>query len=108
MSPEEFDMDPSKGSREKRRNRGLGVNYELTEHAREGLQNRPNIRIEWIERILGCPELIEPDRMDPDLEHRLGRIEEYGGRVLRVIVRKNTTPLRLITFYFDRAMRSRL
>ncbi len=60
MSPEEFDMDPSKGSREKRHNRGFGVNYELTEHAREGLQNRPNIRIEWIERILGCPELIEP------------------------------------------------
>ena len=86
----------------------FGVDYELTQHARENLQIRPNIQMAWIERILRSPELIEPDRVDPDLEHRLGRIEEYGGRVLRVIIRTNTTPLRLITFYFDRAMRNRL
>lgn len=84
------------------------MDYELTQHARENLQIRPNIQIAWIERILSSPELVEPDRVDPDLEHRLGRIKEYGGRVLRVIIRTNTTPLRLITFYFDRAMRNRL
>ena len=86
----------------------FGVDYELTQHARESLQIRPNIQMAWIERILRSPKLIEPDRVDPDLEHRLGRIKEYGGRVLRVIIRTNTTPLRLITFYFDRAMRNRL
>lgn len=84
------------------------MDYELTQHARESLRIRPNIQIAWIERVLSSPELIVPDRVDPDLEHRLGRIEEYGGRVLRVIIRTNTMPLRLITFYFDRTMRNRL
>ena len=84
---------------------GAGMNYELTEHARESLRKRPNIRMEWIERVLRQPDLVEPDRTDPELEHRLGRIQESEGRVLRVIVRKNTTPMRLITFYFDRKMR---
>lgn len=48
------------------------------------------------------------DSVDAELEHRLGRIQEYDGRVLRVIVKKDTTPLRIITFYFDRTMRRRL
>jgi hypothetical protein len=37
------------------------------------------------------------DPVDPVLEHRLGCIDEYGGRVLRVIVNSNVDPLRVIT-----------
>lgn len=82
--------------------------YRLTEHARESLRKRPSIRVEWVERVLQQPERVEPDRVDPDLEHRLGRIQDADGRVLRVIVKKGTNPLRIITVYFDRKMRRQL
>ncbi|MCP9471974.1 MAG: DUF4258 domain-containing protein [Nitrospira sp.] len=82
--------------------------YELSEHARESWRKRPVIRMEWIEEVLRQPQLVEKDSVDAELEHRLGRIQEYDGRVLRVIVKKNTTPLRIITFYFDRKMRRQL
>lgn len=55
--------------------------------------------------MLQQPERVEPDTVDAELEHRLGRIPEYGGRVLRVIVKKTTDPLRIVTCYFDRKMR---
>jgi hypothetical protein len=73
---------------------------ELTEHARESLRTRPVIRMEW--------GRTDSDAVDVTLEHRLGRIVEYDERVLRVIVKKDTNPLRIITFYFDRRMRRRL
>jgi hypothetical protein len=82
--------------------------YDLTDHARESLRKRPIIRPEWIERVLQQPERVEPDGVDAELEHRLGRIPEYDGRVLRVIIKKATNPLRVITCYFDRRMRGRL
>jgi len=82
--------------------------YELTEHARESLRTRPVIRMEWVERVLRQPQRVEADAVDEKLEHRLGRIVEYDERVLRVIVKKDTNPLRIITFYFDRRMRRRL
>ncbi len=50
--------------------------------------------MEWIERVLAEPEHVEPDHFDLELEHRLSRIQEYEGRVLRVIVRKQTNPIR--------------
>jgi hypothetical protein len=77
------------------------MDYQLTEHARESLRKRPSIRVEWVERV-------EPDRTDPELEHRIGRIQESEGRVLRVIVKKPSNPIRVITCYFDRKMRRQL
>jgi hypothetical protein len=84
------------------------MKYELTEHARESLRKRSVIRMEWLERALAQPRKVELDTIDPELEHRLVRIDEYGGRVLRVIVNKVRNPIRVITVYFDRAMRNRL
>lgn len=84
------------------------MNYELTEHARESLRKRSNIRVAWMEQVIQYPDIVEPDRIDQDLEHRLGRIPENQGRVLRVIIRKNTTPVRVITVYFDRKMRRKI
>jgi hypothetical protein len=84
------------------------MDYQLTEHARESLRKRPSIRIEWVERVLLQPERVEPDRTDPELEHRMRRIPESGERVLRVIVKKTSKPMRVITCYFDRKMRRQL
>lgn len=82
--------------------------YDLTDHARESLRKRPTILLEWVERVLQLPERVESDSVDAELEHRLGRIPEYDGRVLRVIVKKATNPLRVVTCYFDRKMRRQL
>ena len=84
------------------------MTYDLTDHARESLRTRPTISLEWVERVLQQPERVEPDTVDAELKHRLGRIPEYDGRVLRVTVKKATDPLRVITCYFDRKMRRQL
>ena len=84
------------------------MDYELTTHASESLRKRSSIRLEWLERVLAAPQLVERDTLDPELEHRLARIDEHGGRVLRVIVRPGTVPVRVVTVYFDRKMRGRL
>ena len=82
--------------------------YDLTEHARESLRKHPTIRMEWIERVLAEPERVEPDCFDLELEHRLRSILEFEDRVLRVIVKKQTNPIRVITCYFDPKMRGKL
>ncbi len=79
------------------------MNYILTQHARDVLQER-EIALEWLERVLLTPERIEPDRADGSLEHRLGRIPEFGNRVLRVVV-ATAEPFRIVTVYFDRTMK---
>jgi hypothetical protein len=84
------------------------MNYELTDHARESLRKRRAIRREWIESVLANPSLVEPDRIDPALEHRLARIDEFGARVLRVVVNPSHTPMRVVTVYFDRRMKGKL
>ncbi len=61
------------------------MDYVLTEHARDMLEKR-RIQTAWLEQALTAPELAEADPVDPDLEHRLARIPDFGGRVLRVIV----------------------
>ena len=83
------------------------MRYELTAHAKMVLAER-GIPIEWMERVLDHPERAEPDSADEELEHRLGRIQEYDNRVLRVIIKVVAEPAQIITAYFDRAMRNRL
>jgi hypothetical protein len=61
-----------------------------------------------LEFVLANPQRVEPDRVDPELEHRLARISEYGDRVLRVIVNPMKLPLLVVTVYFDRKLRDRL
>jgi hypothetical protein len=55
-----------------------------------------------MERALTMPEAAEADPVDPDLEHRLARIPEFGNRVLRVIVNGKKTPPHVVTVFFDR------
>ena len=80
---------------------------ELTKHA-ELVIARRQIALSWVETVLSNPAAVEPDPVDPQLEHRLCRIPERDNRVLRVIVNKGTSPVRVVTAYFDRKMRSRL
>lgn len=79
----------------------------LTKHARDMLAVR-EISMEWVLRVLEHPAVVEPDGEDIELEHRMGRIKENGDRVLRVIIKKNTLPVRVITAFFDRSMRGKL
>jgi hypothetical protein len=80
------------------------VDYELTAHARLSLLTR-DIATEWLEQVLEAPERTEPDPVDADLEHRMERIKAHEGRWLRVIVKKQSSPVRVITMYFDRKLR---
>jgi hypothetical protein len=51
---------------------------------------------------LTAPELTEADPVDPDLEHRLARIRDFGDRVLRAIVNFKKAPPHVVTAFFDR------
>ncbi len=82
------------------------MNYILTRHANKVLLER-EIPIEYMEQVLCNPEWIEPDKEDFELEHRLGKILEYGNRVLRVVIDRNVEPVHIITVYFDRRMRKK-
>jgi hypothetical protein len=64
--------------------------------------------LEWVERVLSAPKKLETDPSDPALNHALGAIPEYGGRVLRVVYNKDTKPWKVITAFFDRAERGKL
>jgi uncharacterized protein DUF4258 len=77
------------------------MKYVLSEHARGAIAKR-GILLEWLEEALVSPEYSEPDRLDPELEHRLLRVADSGGRVLRVIVNVKCAELRVVTAYFDR------
>jgi hypothetical protein len=76
------------------------MKYELSQHAKDSVAER-EIPLQWIERVLNAPTRRMPDRRDAALEHRFGVIEEFGGRVLRVVVNPSALPLRVVTVYFD-------
>ena len=77
------------------------MKYVLTRHAQEAIAKR-RIPLEWVEEAIESPEHREPDGIDPDLEHRLLRVQRFGGRILRVIVNVKCAELRVVTAYFDR------
>jgi hypothetical protein len=83
------------------------MNYELTQHARDALTERA-IPVEWVERVMISPARTEPDKADPGTVHHLGEIPEHGNRVLRVVINQPTSPVRIVTAYFDRAMKGKL
>ena len=83
------------------------VNYELTKHAREALEER-GIPLEWMERALSAPELVLPDPDDAAVERHFRRIPEFDGRVLRVAVNTAVEPARVVSVFFDRTMKGKL
>lgn len=83
------------------------VDYELSAHAVTVMAEREILEA-WIERVLTSPERTEPDATDPLLRHALGRIPERSDRVLRVVYNETVHPWRVVTAYFDRAMRGKI
>jgi hypothetical protein len=67
------------------------MNYELTEHARDVLQDR-KIPVEWMERVIAKPALVKPGAKDATVESRFAKIPEHGNRVLRVEINKTVSP----------------
>ena len=83
------------------------MDYVLTKHAQDVMSAR-NIKQAWLEKVLDSPERVEPDGEDVELEHRIGRIGEYGDRVLRVILNGKSRPKQVVTAYFDRSLRDKI
>lgn len=77
------------------------MNYPLTQHAQDALEKR-QIPREWMERALFSPESTEPGQIDAELEHRLAAIDEFDGRILKVVVNVTVEPVRIVTVHFDR------
>ncbi|MGA2052214.1 MAG: DUF4258 domain-containing protein [Opitutales bacterium] len=83
------------------------MDYELTQHARDVLEER-NIPLAWLERALAQPALVAPSATDTTLESRFIAIPEFGHRVLRVVVNKSAFPVRVVSVYFDRTMKGKV
>ncbi len=83
------------------------MQFNLTKHA-EYVIKRRGIPLRSIEYVLSKPLAIEVDKIDPELEHRLGRVAEYGNRVLRVVVNARVEPIRVITVFWDRRASKKL
>ncbi len=83
------------------------MNYELTGHAREVLQER-QISIEWLEQAFTAPELTLADPKEAGVERRYRKIPQFGNRVLRVVVNTAVAPPRVVSVYFDRTMKGKL
>ena len=54
------------------------LTFVLSAHAANVMAER-SISDEWLERVLSNPEKIEADGTDPNLQHALGRVAEYGN-----------------------------
>jgi hypothetical protein len=72
-----------------------------TQHAATVLLER-GIAISWVERVLNLPDWRERDTTDPSLTSAFKTIEEFGGRILRVVYDEARNERRVVTAYFDR------
>jgi hypothetical protein len=79
------------------------VEYELSNHARDMLSERA-IREEWVSRALNSPD--RTDVAEDYNRHYIKAISEFGGRYLRVVVNPQHAPVRIVTFFFDRRIRT--
>ena len=78
----------------------------LTAHAEARLARRA-LEPAWIERTVHEPQWREPDPSDPAVERRFRRIDEAGGRILRVACVETVADIRVITAMFDRNAKAR-
>ncbi len=83
------------------------MSHELTKHAKKALEER-GIQIEWLERTLSEPECVLPDPEDATVKRYFRHIPEFGDRVLRLAVNTAVEPNRVVSVFFDRAMKGKL
>ena len=79
----------------------------FTNHAENVITER-NILKEWVVYVIYNPVKTENDKIDTSLIHNLGKIQERGDRILRVIRSKESTPVKVVTTYFDRNQKRKL
>jgi len=63
--------------------------------------------LELVECVLDKPDVVEQDRTDPELEHRLCRMAAYDNGVLRVVVDVRVDPMKDIMAFWDRRVRDK-
>ena len=80
---------------------------EFSEHAHFAASER-EIPIEWVERVVKTPELCLQDPRDAEQHRFYGPIQEFGNRVLRVVVNTKAAPWRVVSVFFDRSMKGKL
>jgi hypothetical protein len=76
----------------------------LTKHAQEAIGVR-NIALDWIEATVSSPDFVQADPRHPERRRSYRAIAEYGGRVLRVVHRREGDDIVIITVHFDRGAR---
>lgn len=81
--------------------------YVLSDHAKVVIAERA-IQAQWLDRVLANPARTEADKRDVHLTYALARIAEHGDRVLRVVYNGLTSPVTVVTAYFDRTHRKKL
>ena len=73
----------------------------LTHHAEAKVAER-GLRLSWVEQAARSPLWIEPEPRDAAAERRFAPVDEFGGRILRVVCVETNTTIRVITATFDR------
>jgi Domain of unknown function (DUF4258) len=79
----------------------------FTDHAEVRIARR-GLQRDWIETAAMEPDWREPEPGDPEVERRFRRIDEAGGRILRVACAETETEIRVIIAMFDRNAKARL
>jgi len=80
--------------------------WAFTSHARTVMAQR-EIRYDWLEATLTCPDDLQVDRDDETLVHALKQLPSAENRVLRVVYNTTTSPPTVVTVFFDRRERRR-
>lgn len=76
----------------------------LTLHAEAKLHER-GILFPWVERVARDPAWTEPEPYEPSMQRRSGTVEDFGGRMLRVVCVETADTIRVIMATFDRRAR---
>ena len=83
----------------------LSRNFELYIHALDMLDERL-IPEEWVMLTI---DYFDRTEVGPDNNvHYVKSAPEFGDRILRVIVNPHVNPNRIVTFFFDRRLRTTL
>jgi hypothetical protein len=73
----------------------------LTRHAQEAIEAR-GISIGWVEATVSSPDSTAPDPRHRERTRSYKAIAQFGGRILRVVHRRDGTEDVIITVHFDR------